>query len=676
MNIFVASRLRVRTDNDFSLAKEQIESIRNKIIEHEEKLREKEIESRITKHSLKAGEQTISELNQLVELARERENAAKESESQLQLQLDLQTDQSRELEICLEQALTRWKMEKERTVEETGRCSRLRSQNAELIDKFNQKVLENERISARLNEYNSLPLPDELKSRINDMENNIIRSSQERAALESDLHISREDCTKLSHEKKCLEIDLDEKIAIISSRNEVIRAQEVSISTLEADIASLQAKLKISNDQIEMKEMAISDLGREKKMLQVENEQLQAMIVSLSRRTLLKADGDVPEASTTEELAPESIPSGVSAENTNSVLDKASNPFTPMSSLSKAYHGLGFQQLLSGIVKGADEVADTYGTLQRDHISASLVASRDGVPMTEVVQVISNEMKRSIDNSAKLSVQHTVNLKGGIGLIALMQENLDNEYILWRAARALRDIVQNKEMKPVDNSSNSFKIECVANRADVVALDAMDAKPGVASVQAQCMRLIGCLAYENDFVRRRVGERGGLGKIVRAMDAHTDDETVQLHASTMLTNLMHNSSDNRSRFIEASGVEVLVSVMERLSKSAKVQRQCCWTLLTLAGSDDVSRAAVSFGAASAIVSAMISHRYDAGVQQFGCWSIANLALAGDDVRRRLKLVGVLEVCRIALETHPTDQEVVRQARNAVGVLGPQGGPKL
>lgn len=43
-------------------------------------------------------------------------------------------------------------------------------------------------------------------------------------------------------------------------------------------------------------------------------------------------------------------------------------------------------------------------------------------------------------------------------------------------------------------------------------------------------------------------------------------------------------------------------------------------------------------------------RYDVGVQQFGCWAINNLALAGEDVRRKLRKAGVVEVIvRISLK---------------------------
>jgi hypothetical protein len=39
----------------------------------------------------------------------------------------------------------------------------------------------------------------------------------------------------------------------------------------------------------------------------------------------------------------------------------------------------------------------------------------------------------------------------------------------------------------------------------------------------------------------------------------------------------------------------------------------------------------------------VLHRFDAGVQQFGCWALNNMTLAGDDIRRKLKKMGAIEV---------------------------------
>jgi hypothetical protein len=131
--------------------------------------------------------------------------------------------------------------------------------------------------------------------------------------------------------------------------------------------------------------------------------------------------------------------------------------------------------------------------------------------------------------------------------------------------------------------------------------------------------------------------------LVAAMEYHLHDETVEIHALTALTNLTHNSIDNRSRFMDAGGVSVLISVMEMYKMSAKLQRQACWAVLTLCGNDDLSRNIANEGGGSALINAMVNHRFDAGVQQFGCWALGNMVLAGDDIRRKLKKIGACEV---------------------------------
>jgi hypothetical protein len=36
-------------------------------------------------------------------------------------------------------------------------------------------------------------------------------------------------------------------------------------------------------------------------------------------------------------------------------------------------------------------------------------------------------------------------------------------------------------------------------------------------------------------------------------------------------------------------------------------------------------------------------RFDAGVQQFGCWALSNLALSGEEIMRKMKKKGAVEV---------------------------------
>jgi hypothetical protein len=98
-----------------------------------------------------------------------------------------------------------------------------------------------------------------------------------------------------------------------------------------------------------------------------------------------------------------------------------------------------------------------------------------------------------------------------------------------------------------------------------------------------------------------------------------------------------------------------------LETSVKVQRQACWALLTLAGSDDIARVIVGQGGDGHLMKAMVHWksapppappslilppplgRYDAGVQQFACWAICNLALADEEIKQKIRHSGILEV---------------------------------
>lgn len=122
-----------------------------------------------------------------------------------------------------------------------------------------------------------------------------------------------------------------------------------------------------------------------------------------------------------------------------------------------------------------------------------------------------------------------------------------------------------------------------------------------------------------------------------------------------------------NRYLEANGTEPLLLVMEtHLQTSSKIQRLACWAILTLAGSDEIARLIIGQGGESHIMRAMTTWksdslflplfslelillcRDDAGVQQFACWAITNLALADEEIKQKLKYSGVLEVWLVFL----------------------------
>jgi hypothetical protein len=51
-----------------------------------------------------------------------------------------------------------------------------------------------------------------------------------------------------------------------------------------------------------------------------------------------------------------------------------------------------------------------------------------------------------------------------------------------------------------------------------------------------------------------------------------------------------------------------------------------------------------------VITIMSPDRFDAGVQQFGCWALSNLALSGEEIMRKMKKKGAVEV-RIVVVTN-------------------------
>ena len=245
-----------------------------------------------------------------------------------------------------------------------------------------------------------------------------------------------------------------------------------------------------------------------------------------------------------------------------------------------------------------------------------------------------------------------------------------DERVVWRGARSLRELILKDE---------NVKNICYDSTIEVWLIKLMEMYPDSSVVQGHSMRLIGALAFGNDRFRRKVGEKGIMKCITDALQLHPDDETVLLHVSTAITNLTHNSMENRSRFVELNGVDLFISMIIRFKESAKLQRQACWAILSLCGTDEISRSIAQRGGDSAIMNSMLLHRlvvkfvlfllflvqmcltssiifssscfclifilqrYDAGVQQFGCWALSNLALSGEEIARKMKKKGVIEV---------------------------------
>lgn len=115
---------------------------------------------------------------------------------------------------------------------------------------------------------------------------------------------------------------------------------------------------------------------------------------------------------------------------------------------------------------------------------------------------------------------------------------LQDERVVWRGARALRELILKDE---------AAKTICYDTNIDDWLNRLIAQYPESSVVQSHCMRLVGALAFGNDRYRRKAGERGIMTCVAAALEHHSEDETVLLHVTTAITNLTHNSMENRMR---------------------------------------------------------------------------------------------------------------------------------
>lgn len=583
--------------------------------------------------------QQIESLSRRLSNAQVNEKKALMTESDLSIELSRVCEDSSELEVRLEQSLTRWRLECLALNDEKSKTAKLRATSANIIEQNSKLEAENMLMKTRLDQYFDLPQPKDIRDRIRDDSVSIKRLNDRNKILEESLSSLEKSHDNLSNELKVKENELkDMKSNLMEKTN--------TCNSMQSDMSDLSNRLKTSETScIDLKEsLDISE--REKEDMSITHtktlEELNKFHLFYRSMKLGMSNQGQSQILQSEDESKELC---IKANDAND-FNLESIDYSKLS-LDAAVLNEELDQLASSDFR--DNVTnDTKGGLRHDLLKVDKHMERE----TAV-----NE--RKIDAKAKLTVQLALEKDGITGLINILKCHFNDEKLSWRAARSTRELIIN---------SDQARSECLNQHVDEVLLLCLTAFPTSVMVQGQCIRLLGALSYGSDLVRRRTGENGVMQLLVAAMEYHSPDETVQLHALTTVTNLTHNSIDNRSRFMEAGGISALLHTMKIYKQSSKLQRQACWAILTLCGNDELSHKIAQEGGGSALINAMVNHRLDAGVQQFGCWALGNMILAGDDMRRKLKKMGAVEVCRIAIESHNNDPEVLRQARNLFSIL--------
>ena len=204
--------------------------------------------------------QEKEDLSKQYNRAKESEYSSKSNENHIKFQLEMQVEQCRDLEARLEQTLLRWKHEKEQVVEETKRCTRLRETCTELVEKDFRRKEEIDRLTSRLNMYNTLPLPDEIKARFRDNDNDIERLTN----LTEELRRYKYE-TELKYQelKAIYENSMEETEDIKKNHQQIMKQMNIK----DERIHHLEEMVNELDEQVQYKVENISRLENDKKNL-------------------------------------------------------------------------------------------------------------------------------------------------------------------------------------------------------------------------------------------------------------------------------------------------------------------------------------------------------------------------------------------------------------------------
>lgn len=641
-------------------------------------------------------------------------------EKQFELRIEEMQEYSSEVETRLEQVLVRWQQEKDMTANETSRCKRLIKSEEELKKRLEDTTVELDTVSFRLKQYDDLPVAEEIKIRIQDLEGDV---AEQKSLKEENQTRINQLLAELEAKQQHLQ-ETDERLAAqVELFNQTVKKMEDfeqgEINALE-QVKFLEGECNAMSKTCEDNDQTIDNLLEKVKSLQLkvaqgeealEWEKRNRVVVSANADPAVKGHTKAPSKNTDSNFMAQIAKNhlddadlikdeqarssggnggadgdngllnsgGVAFEEGVSTTDDGSAPVTaPASSVRKTVTMDADRvvedsevsgSISSSVGPGVARIPPTREGTASSFYNFGTFTSANAKKKEDVLAALNKEAadEANRDQSAKSRVELTVENDGGLGLydIIVHEYMKNNVYLMWRSVRALREVLIKEKQ---------FHDYLVEHRFDKVLLLCMAEYPDSAVLQAQCLRVLAALAYGNDKMRRYLGEMGTIGVVLTAMEKFNsdqqDDEVLQLHACTTLTNMFHNSLENRARFAEAGGVDILLGMMDLYKYNSKYQRQALWAMLTLAATDEMSRLLVNQGANSAILNAMMNHGDDAAVQQFALWSICNLAVAGDDIRRRLKKSGFEELSKMAIENFPDDPEVVRHAKNTLGVLNP------
>ena len=93
------------------------------------------------------------------------------------------------------------------------------------------------------------------------------------------------------------------------------------------------------------------------------------------------------------------------------------------------------------------------------------------------------------------------------------------------------------------------------------------------------------MARDYDANKPLIVEQDGITVVLRAMQLHPSEATVQLYACLALEVLARNNEEIQELIVDSKGISLIVDTMRRHESVARVQHTACLVLWTVAAND-------------------------------------------------------------------------------------------
>ena len=227
-------------------------------------------------------QQTVDKLHhveQVLDSTRASEHQTFTRLERAQGQLQIQLEYSRDLEDRLEQALTRWKQDKETLNQEAAKSTKLSNQSASILKKYEKLREEFQRCDTRLRMYEGLPMPEEIKHRLQDTaaDNERLREDLHRRQLLEEDWIDQKSLFEqmvLTRDAQILEL---EEASVRSAS--MIESRDREINNLQNSLQVAQQEGAEATKKIQELQQSNSEILEDKSIVEKRLDQVQRLLV-------------------------------------------------------------------------------------------------------------------------------------------------------------------------------------------------------------------------------------------------------------------------------------------------------------------------------------------------------------------------------------------------------------